>query len=50
MHGRSKVARAFAEAGTLTRFDVHLTNQAKQVFGVDPKDERGAPDLPRKNR
>lgn len=85
------VASAFAEEGMLTRLDVHLSRQAKQLFNVeetkeiagvpavaiarvdgdeirlsqaaeqilhpeDPRaahhamDERGAPELPRKNR
>lgn len=84
-----RITRAFAQDGALTRLDVHLTNQARQIFGdtretvgvpadaigrvegdtvrltqageqvlhpEDPRstsatrDERGAPELPRKNR
>lgn len=85
------VSRAFAEEGSLTRLDVHLSRQAKRLFAVeetrelagvpaeaiarvegdeirlsqaaeqilhpeDPRapshsmDERGAPELPRKER
>lgn len=30
-----KVVRAFGEEGALTRFDVHLSTQARQVFSDD---------------
>lgn len=38
-----RVARAFAEEGALTRFDVHLSNQARQVFGAGDRDVAGVP-------
>lgn len=38
-----KVVRAFAEEGTLTRFDVKLSNQARQIFDAGEQDVAGVP-------